>query len=189
MDRVGARAPAPGTPDPRRHRRGAIVTQPQRRPGAGSPEPVLITDAARSYEEDLAARKKRYGLMMGMRVPCMVLAAVFYQTPWLAVTLLGLSIPLPGMAVLIANDRRPIKREDGNRYESDRTALEARPHPAIDPPPGGGAGCGPGPPPVIHAPPGGGVVVGGRGGGGVIEGAAGPRAVRHAPGRAARRAG
>ena len=148
------------------------MTQPQRRPGAGSPEPVLITDAARSYEEDLAARKKRYGLMMGMRVPCMVLAAVFYQTPWLAVTLLVLSIPLPWMAVLIANDRRPIKREDVNRYESDRTALEARPHPVID------------------APPGGGVVVDGPGEGTVIDGdAAGNRAVRDDAGRDARRAG
>ena len=108
------------------------MTHPQRRPGAGSPDPVLITDAARSYEEDLAARKKRYGLMMGMRVPCMVLAAVFYQTPWIAVTLLVLSIPLPWMAVLIANDRLPRKREEVNRYRPDRNALEARPHPVVD---------------------------------------------------------
>ena len=60
------------------------MTQPQRRPASSSPDPVLITDAARSYEEDLRVRKRRYALMMGMRVPCMVLAAVFYQTPWLA---------------------------------------------------------------------------------------------------------
>ena len=153
------------------------MTQPQRRPGAGSPEPVLITDAARSYEEDLAARKKRYGLMMGMRVPCMVLAAVFYQTPWLAVTLLVLSIPLPWMAVLIANDRRPIKREDVNRYESDQTALEARPHPVIDAPPGGGV--------VVD-----GVVVDGPGEGTLIDAdAARDRAVRDDAGRDARRAG
>jgi hypothetical protein len=44
------------------------------------PDPVLITDAARSYEEELKVRKRRYAVMMGMRVPCMVLAAVFYQT-------------------------------------------------------------------------------------------------------------
>ena len=62
------------------------MTQPQRRPASSSPDPVLITDAARSYEEELRVRKRRYALMMGMRVPCMVLAAVFYQTPWLAVT-------------------------------------------------------------------------------------------------------
>ena len=120
--------------------RGATVTHPQRQSAAGS-DPVLITDAARSYEEELAARKHRYALMMGMRVPCMVLAAVFYQTPWLAVTLLVISIPLPWMAVLIANDRRPLKREAVNRYEADRVSLESRPHTVIDPaPPGGGVG-------------------------------------------------
>jgi len=108
------------------------VTQPQRRPASSSPDPVLITDAARSYEEELRVRKRRYALMMGMRVPCMVLAAVFYQTPWLAVALLVLSIPLPWMAVLIANDRLPRKSEKVNRYQADRRSLEARAHPVID---------------------------------------------------------
>ena len=108
------------------------MSQPQRRPAASPPDPVLITDAARSYEEELRVRKRRYALMMGMRVPCMVLAAVFYQTPWLAVTLLVLSIPLPWMAVLIANDRLPRKSEKVNRYQADRRSLEARPHPVID---------------------------------------------------------
>ena len=108
------------------------MTQPQHRPAAGSPDPVLITDAQRSYEEELSTRKRRYALMMGMRVPCMVLAAVFYQTPWLAVGLLVLSIPLPWMAVLIANDRLPRKSEKVNRYQADRRSLEARAHPVID---------------------------------------------------------
>ena len=110
------------------------MSHPQRQPGPGSPDPVLITDAARSYAEELAARKRRYAIMMSMRVPCMVLAAVFYQIPWLAVGLLVLSIPLPWMAVLIANDRLPIKREKVSRYGSvdDRLALEARPHPVVD---------------------------------------------------------
>ena len=108
------------------------MTQPQRRPATGSPDAVLITDAQRSYEDDLKTRKRRYGIMMGMRIPCMVLAAIFYQTPWIAVTLLVLSVPLPWMAVLIANDRMPRKREEINRYQADRNALEARPHPVID---------------------------------------------------------
>ena len=110
------------------------MTQPERRPPAGSSEAVLITDAARSYEEELRTRKRRYALMMGMRIPCMVLAAVFYQTPWLAVTLLVISIPLPWMAVLIANDRLPRKREEVNRYRPEQTGVEARPLAAIDPP-------------------------------------------------------
>jgi hypothetical protein len=108
------------------------VSHPQRRPDSSSPDAVLITDAARSYEEELKVRKRRYALMMGMRIPCMILAAIFYQTPWLAVTLLIISIPLPWMAVLIANDRLPRKREKVNRYEADRRALETRAHPVID---------------------------------------------------------
>jgi hypothetical protein len=95
-------------------------------------DPVLITDAARSYEEELAVRKRRYKIMMGMRIPCMVLAAMFYQIPWLAVSLLVLSIPLPWMAVLIANDRLPRKSEPVNRYQADRRQLEQREHPVID---------------------------------------------------------
>jgi hypothetical protein len=108
------------------------VSQPHRRPTPSSPDPVLITDAARSYEEELKVRKRRYVVMMGMRVPCMVLAAVFYQTPWLAIALLVLSVPLPWMAVLIANDRLPRKGETVNRYRADRRSLEARAHPVIE---------------------------------------------------------
>lgn len=95
-------------------------------------DPVLITDAAMSYEDELATRKRRYAVMMGMRVPFMVLALVFYEIPWLAVTLLLLSIPLPWMAVLIANDRLPRKAEGVNRYRGDRRRLEAREHRVID---------------------------------------------------------
>lgn len=102
------------------------MTDPQRA------EPVLITDAALSPEDELAARKRRYTVMMGMRVPFMVLAAVFYDTPWLAVTLLLLSIPLPWMAVLIANDRLPRKAESVSRYRGERRELEGREHPVIE---------------------------------------------------------
>jgi hypothetical protein len=98
----------------------------------GPSGPVLITDAARSYEDELAQRKRRYKIMMGMRIPCMVLAAAFYSIPWLAVTFLVISIPLPWCAVLIANDRLPIKAEKPNRYKGDRPALEAREHPVIE---------------------------------------------------------
>lgn len=95
-------------------------------------ESVLITDAQMSYEEELAIRKRRYKLTMGMRIPCMILAGIFYQIPWLAVTLLVISVPLPWIAVLIANDRLPRKAEAPNRYRREPTAVEARPHPVID---------------------------------------------------------
>lgn len=95
-------------------------------------EPVLITDAAPSYEEELATRKRRYKIMMALRLPLMVAAVLCYQIPWLAVTLLVLSIPLPWMAVLIANDRLPNKAEDPNRYRGEKPQLESRPHPVIE---------------------------------------------------------
>jgi len=103
------------------------VTDPRR-----EPDPVLITDAAVSYEEELATRKRRYKVMMGMRIPCMIAAAACYQIPWLAVTLLVISIPLPWMAVLIANDRLPRKAEKPNRYQSDHKAIEQKDHPVIE---------------------------------------------------------
>jgi hypothetical protein len=103
--------------------------------------PVLITEAARSYEEEFATRRRRYSIMMSMRVPCLVLAAVFYHTPWLAATLIIASIPLPWMAVLIANDRLPLKASKFKRYRDDTGAqqlasgakqLEAKDHPVIE---------------------------------------------------------
>ncbi|MBW0090294.1 DUF3099 domain-containing protein [Pseudonocardia sp. KRD-184] len=99
---------------------GVTVADPQH-----AANPVLITDAAMSYEEELAARKHRYKIMMGMRIPLMVLAGVFYTIPWLAVALLVISIPLPWMAVLIANDRLPKKREEVSRFRADRPQIEA----------------------------------------------------------------
>lgn len=105
------------------------MSEPQQQPAA---DPVLITDAAMSYEDELAVRKQRYKVMMGMRIPLMILAAVFYQTPWLAVGLLVLSIPLPWIAVLIANDRLPRKAEQVNRYQGDKPQLERREHPVIE---------------------------------------------------------
>ena len=96
------------------------------------PDPVLITDAPMSYEQQLATRKSRYKIMMAMRIPLMVAAAACYQFPWVAVGLLVLSIPLPWMAVLIANDRLPRKVVDPSRYHAERQAIEAREHQVVD---------------------------------------------------------
>jgi hypothetical protein len=93
---------------------------------------VLITDAARSYEEDLAVRKRRYKIMMGMRIPLMIAAAACYQYPWVAVALLVISIPLPWMAVLIANDRLPLKVTDPHRYQAEHKEIEAQPHQVVE---------------------------------------------------------
>src|SRR6476619_4127277 len=87
-------AQEPGTPG------SAEFGQPPRRAQA-----TLITEAEPSYDEQLRARRKRYVIMMSMRVPCLILATLLYQTPWLAILVIAISIPLPWMAVLIANDR------------------------------------------------------------------------------------
>ncbi|MFC5994771.1 DUF3099 domain-containing protein [Pseudonocardia hispaniensis] len=103
------------------------MSDPQRKP-----EAVLITDAAMSHEEEIEVRKHRYKILWGLRLPFMILAAVFYQIPWLAVTLLVLSIPLPWIAVIVANDRLPRKAERPSRLRRHRPELESRPDGAVE---------------------------------------------------------
>ena len=79
-------------------------------------EPVLITAAAPSLDDQLSARRRKYVIMMGTRAACLVLAAVFYQTWWLLAIFVTGGVVLPWMAVLIANDRPPKKAEKINRY-------------------------------------------------------------------------
>lgn len=71
---------------------------------------TVITAAQPSYEEAFKARRNRYIVMMLVRIPALILAAIFYQTPWLALLIIGISIPLPWMAVIIANDGPARKR-------------------------------------------------------------------------------
>ena len=93
-----------------------------------SDDPILITEAARSFDEEFAARKKRYSIIMAFRIPCLLLAGVFgiaYNLPLVAVAFIVLSVPLPWIAVLIANDRLPKKSEKISRYRQGPTRLEA----------------------------------------------------------------
>jgi uncharacterized membrane protein len=94
--------------------------------------PVLITEAAPSYDEEYSARKRKYLIMMALRLPCLILAGIFHDTWWLALGFVALSIPLPWIAVLVANDRPPRKSEEVNRYERTPRAVEGDSHPVID---------------------------------------------------------
>ena len=76
-------------------------------PSARRAEPTVITEAEPSYDDQLNARRKRYMLTMGMRIPLLIAATVLYHHLWISIPLLLISIPLPWMAVLIANDRAP----------------------------------------------------------------------------------
>ena len=96
-------------------------------------EPVLITEAQISQVDQHAARKKRYAITMLVRTICLILAAIFYQIVWLMIILAVLGTILPLIAVIMANDRPPKKRQDPNRYQArpDRQ-LESRPHRVIE---------------------------------------------------------
>lgn len=100
----------------------------------GADTPVLITEAAPSNDDQQAARKRKYIIMMMMRIPCLILAGIFFQVWWLAVVFVLLSVPLPWIAVLIANDRPPRKSENPSWYRRtpDIPALERTDHPVID---------------------------------------------------------
>lgn len=82
--------------------------------------PVLITGAALSYDEQHRQRVRKYLTLMAFRVPALILAAVAYGT-WhnglVSLAIIALSLPLPWIAVLIANDRPPRRAEEPRRYD------------------------------------------------------------------------
>jgi hypothetical protein len=79
-------------------------------------EPVLITEAEPSLDDQLAARRNKYLLMMLTRIVCLIAAAAFYRNPWLLAIFVTGAVVLPWMAVLIANDRPPKKAQKINRF-------------------------------------------------------------------------
>lgn len=97
--------------------------------------PVLITDAARSQNDQLADRKRRYLFTMLMRVPFFIAAALFHDPWWVALIIVAVSIPLPWVAVLMANDRPPRKAEEMSRYkpgEREAKRIESSGHQVIE---------------------------------------------------------
>jgi hypothetical protein len=101
--------------------------------------PVLITAAEPSYEEQHRARVRKYLTIMSFRVPALILAALAYGA-WhnglISLAIIAASVPLPWMAVLIANDRPPRRSDEPRRFDdaarrtplfptAERPALEA----------------------------------------------------------------
>jgi hypothetical protein len=79
-------------------------------------DPVLITGAPPSPRAELDYRMKRYAITMGIRIVCLILAAVFYKVIWLwPIFALG-AIALPWVAVVLANDRLPRKATRFQRF-------------------------------------------------------------------------
>jgi Protein of unknown function (DUF3099) len=83
--------------------------------------PVLITAAAIPYEEEHRKRVRKYLTIMTFRIPALILAAVAYGI-WhngiISLLILVASIPLPWIAVLVANDRPPRRAEEPRRFDS-----------------------------------------------------------------------
>ncbi|MFI1916849.1 DUF3099 domain-containing protein [Nocardia sp. NPDC020380] len=122
--------PAGSIPKPPRAQQGYF-------PGEQKTNPALITEASTSLEQQHRDRVRRYTLIMAMRIPCLVGAAIAYglwHSWWLSLLIIGVSIPLPWIAVLIANDRPPRTKDEPSRWDGrrDQAALESRPHKAID---------------------------------------------------------
>ena len=91
--------------------------------------PVVITEARESYRDELAARKKRYFLLMSIRIPALLLAAgslAIWNNPWIALAIVGGSIPLPWIAVIGANDRPPLPKGQARTYTAGRLSSPNR---------------------------------------------------------------
>ncbi len=90
--------------------------------------PVLITEAAPSLEQQHRSRVRRYMLLMGFRIPCLVLAAGAYglwHNALISLVIIGVSIPLPWIAVLVANDRPPRRKDEPSRWDGRRAEHKA----------------------------------------------------------------
>lgn len=104
------------------------------RPGR---HPPVITEAHESFQQQQRARIRKYSILMGFRIPALILAVVIYSEwndVWAALVVVLISIPLPWMAVLIANDGPPKRKDHLRRYQRPRheNQLEHDTHPTID---------------------------------------------------------
>ena len=109
--------------------------------------PVLITAAEPAYDVQHRQRVRKYLTLMAFRIPALVLAAVAYgmwHNGLVSLLILAASVPLPWMAVLIANDRPPRRAGEPRRFDAatrrtplfptaERPALEQHTRPAPQP--------------------------------------------------------
>jgi DUF3099 family protein len=82
--------------------------------------PILITAASLPYEEEHRQRVRKYLTLMTIRIPALILAAVAYgiwHNGLISLLIVAASIPLPWIAVLIANDRPPRRAEEPRRFD------------------------------------------------------------------------
>jgi hypothetical protein len=84
---------------------------------------VLITQAPVSVDAEFAWRRKRYLIMMTIRVLCVIGAAsTFHMSGWLAAAFVVAGMALPWTAVIMANDRLPRQGVRFARFHSQGSA-------------------------------------------------------------------
>jgi Flp pilus assembly protein TadB len=91
-------------------------------------EPVLITTASESGDDEYDRRRTKYAIMMALRAVCVIAAATTYRVSiYLALTFIVAGMILPWCAVLIANDRPAKRRQDQLTYRPDLRTERALP--------------------------------------------------------------
>ena len=68
-----------------------------------APDPVRITSAAMSGTEEREARMRRYAVMQGVRVVCLVLAVALPVPLWGRLAFIPAALLLPYLGVVAAN--------------------------------------------------------------------------------------
>ncbi|WP_245622077.1 DUF3099 domain-containing protein [Corynebacterium oculi] len=106
---AGGAVPDPGTIDAPAGPASASRRRQQALPrGLRRRRVALITDAHRTPEQNLRHRERLYGIMQGVRLPLIflaMLALVAWDNWWVAGALFCVSIPMPWLAVVVANGR------------------------------------------------------------------------------------
>lgn len=93
-------------------------------------QPVLITDAARSQNDQYRSRQIRYVTMMAGRALCLIVGAILISVHppllplWLILCAAGM-VFLPWAAVLIANDRPARTKEERAAAAAERDYQQA----------------------------------------------------------------
>lgn len=134
MGRIG---PIPAPWDARDGLRRTVWGMSRRRRNRGQ-EAVLITDARQSRIRNYNYRRHTYALLQWSRIPMLLLAAaafLWWDLAWLAALMTVLSVPMPWIAVVIANaqgeaaDKRAprvykpgVIREQNRRWEEEQRA-------------------------------------------------------------------
>jgi Flp pilus assembly protein TadB len=94
---------------------------------ARADEPVLITTAAESGDDEYDRRRAKYAILMALRAIAVIAAAATYRVSiYLALAFVVAGMILPWCAVLIANDR-PAKRRQQPTYRHDLHTERALP--------------------------------------------------------------